>query len=291
MLPIGVLAGEKSWHFRDLVRAAEGKFELVPLSFSKLQASSGFDRPAFHSGDIDFHELGAVIVRAMPAGSLEQIIFRMDALGQAEANGVPVFNPPRSLETAIDKYLTLARLHAANIPIPRTVVCQHRDDAVKAFHHLGGDVVVKPLFGGEGKGLTRITDEGVAERTFQLFAGLGAVLYVQEFLPHRGFDVRLLVIGEQVITVRRTSQDDWRTNISRGAKCELWQATTEQEELALRCSHVVGAPIIGVDLLPTADGREIVLEVNAVPGWRGMAAIGIDVGKRVLDYIQSHVRA
>lgn len=290
MKRIGVLAGETSWHFRDLARAAAGKAELQSLSFSKLQATIGGKGKSVFSDDTNLADLSAVVVRAMPAGSLEQIIFRMDALGQAEGIGVPIYNPPRSLETAIDKYLTLARIRTVGIDTPRTIVCQHRDAAVQAFHELGGDVVVKPLFGGEGKGITRINDEGVAERTFQLLAGLGAVLYVQEFLPHQGYDVRLMVIGDRIFGMRRIGDSDWRTNLSRGARCEILQPTPEQTELAITCSQAVGAPIVGVDLLPTQNGREVILEVNAVPGWRGLASLGVDIAGEVLDFVLQNRR-
>ena len=88
----------------------------------------------------------------MPAGSLEQVVFRMDILHSAK---VPVLNPPRAVETCVDKFLTSARLAAAGLPTPETTACQTADDALAAFAELGGDVVVKPLFGAEGRGIAR----------------------------------------------------------------------------------------------------------------------------------------
>lgn len=286
MIHLGVLADEAGWHYLDLVRAADERTTIIPLAFNALQATVGQLQPQFHSGDQNLSELNAIIVRAMPAGSLEQIIFRMDALGQLEQAGLPIFNPPRSLEAAIDKYLSLARLETAGVLVPRTVVCQNRESAMQAFHNLGKRVVVKPLFGSEGRGLALVEDEGVAERTFQLFASLGAVLYVQEFLPHFGYDLRLLVIGDDVFSMRRSNANDWRTNTSRGGQSDHHTATDSQRELALRCSRAIGAPIVGVDLLPTCDGRELVLEVNAVPGWRRLSAtLNVDIASRILEYI------
>src|SRR5207253_5240277 len=102
----------------------------------------------------------------------------------------------------------------------RTIACQTADDAMIAFEALGGDVVVKPLFGSEGRGITRLNDEALALRAFKMLAGLGAVLYVQEFISHEGYDCRLLLIGDDIFAMRRTSTSDWRTNVSRGAATE-----------------------------------------------------------------------
>ena len=45
----------------------------------------------------------------------------------------------------------------------------------------------------------------------------------------------------------------------------------------------VGARMAGVDLLSDGDGRWMVLEVNAVPGWRALAgATGVDVASEIL---------
>src|SRR5262245_16065770 len=102
----------------------------------------------------------------MPAGSLEQVVFRMDVLHAAAAEGLAVLNPPRAVETCVDKYLTNVRLAQAGLPLPATVACQRADDALAAFEGLGGDVVVKPLFGAEGRGMVRVTDRELAWRTF-----------------------------------------------------------------------------------------------------------------------------
>ena len=45
-----------------------------------------------------------------------------------------------------------------------------------AFEALGGDVVVKPLFGGEGRGITRVSDVAIARRVFTSLEQIGAVL-------------------------------------------------------------------------------------------------------------------
>ena len=123
-----------------------------------------------------------------------------------------------------------------------------------------------------------------------MLEALGAVLYVQEFIAHEGFDIRLFVVGDRVFGMRRMSETDWRTNVSRGARAEPLEVTTDLAELACRAAAAVGAPLAGVDLLPGRDGRLYTLEVNAVPGWRTLARVtGIDVACAVLQLIEDLV--
>jgi ribosomal protein S6--L-glutamate ligase len=111
-------------------------------------------------------------------------------------------------------------------------------------------------------------------------------LYLQEFVPQEGHDLRLLLIGERVLAMRRHNKLDWRTNISRGATAEPLTPDDDMIEMARRAAAAVGAPLAGVDLLPGRDGRLYAIEVNAVPGWKGLArALKIDVARLVIDYV------
>jgi ribosomal protein S6--L-glutamate ligase len=308
---IAVLAAAESWYLGDLRRAAATDHELVAVPFRAIHSSvpqiaprsgealrshaergnenSAVDIAAFGG---DLRSFDAVLVRTMPPGSLEQVVFRMDALGRLEAAGVPVINPPRAMECAVDKYLATARLAEAGLPVPRTITCQTVEDAVQAFEILGRDVVLKPLFGGEGRGLARLNDDALAERAFRLLVGLGSVLYLQEFIPHGGWDVRVLIIGRHVLAMRRTNQLDWRTNVSRGATATAVEPLDDWVAVARKSADVVGASIAGVDLLPGRDGQMYVIEVNAVPGWRALAAAhGRDIAAMVLDHVADLVQS
>lgn len=285
---IGVLASSESWYLKDLQRAAEGRCEIVQTGFDRLQAASLAEcRWQFQSDSVALPDLDAVLVRTMPPGTLEQVVFRMDCLARLEAEGLPVVNPPKSLEIAVDKYLSLAKLSGAGLLTPRTVVCQASDDAMSAFHALGGDIVVKPLFGGEGRGLMRLEDESLAARVFRTLEAIGAVLYLQEFVPHYGYDIRLFVLDDQIWGMKRSNPHDWRTNVSRGASTERLDLSRELVDLARSAAHSVGGNIIGVDVLPALDGRTYVLEVNAVPGWKALSrTLQVDVAARILDYLE-----
>jgi len=286
-----VLCSPDSWYLKDLQRAAAGDYQITPVTFRQLTAELGSDGPRFFSGKVDLLQVDAVLVRTMPPGTLEQVVMRMDVLGRLEAAGKVVVNPARAVEAAVDKYLASAKLAAAGLRTPRTIVCQTVDDAMRAFATLGGDVVLKPLFGAEGRGIARLNDEAMAQRAFGLLVPMGAVLYLQEFISHDGYDVRVLVVGERMWAMRRRNPLDWRTNISRGATPEPWELTSQLAGLARRAADAIGASVAGVDLLPVQDGEPYAIEVNAVPGWQALArTLKVDVARRVLEYVASRVR-
>ena len=283
---IALLGSPDSWYARDLARAAGDRHTLTSLPFSRIAASVDVDAATVTSTGESLDDYDSVIVRSMPPGSLEQVIFRMDALGRVEAAGTLVLNPPRALEASIDKYLSLARLAEVGLTVPATIVCQTEEDALNAFDVLGGNVVVKPLFGGEGRGILRVSDPALAQRTFRTLEQLNAVLYLQVFIEHEGCDLRLLVIGKTVLGMRRINAVDWRTNVSRGASTEPLEVDEHLADIAMKAARALNTPLAGVDVLPGRDGKLYLLEVNAVPGWRALAStLQVDVANRVLDYV------
>ena len=283
-----ILSAGSGWHVRDLIRAASQLGHSADaVDFRRVTAGVAPVR-------FSLQEYDGVILRTMPPGSLEQVVFRMDVLHRLQAAGVRVLNPPRTAEICVDKYLATARLEAAGLPVPPTVVCQHADAALEAFEQLGGDVVVKPVFGSEGRGMVRVADIETAWRTFRTLERLQCVLYLQKFIRHPGWDLRAFVIGGKVLTAmrRRVSADGWRTNVAQGGSGEPVRLAPDEERLALRAAAAVHCPVAGVDLIQGPSGEWYVLEVNAVPGWRALAPVtGIDVAIAIVDFLAHEYRS
>ncbi len=284
---IVALVSGLGWHVQDLRRAAARRhlrFDAVP--FPRVVGHVGAGHSRVEACGIDLSAVDGVLVRMMPPGTLEQVVFRMDALHHVAASGIPVLNPPGAIEASVDKYLALARLDRAGLPVPRTWAGESAREAMEAFEALGGDVVVKPLFGSEGRGMIRVSDLEIARRTFFTLERIGAVLYVQTFVPNPGYDLRAFVVGDRVIgAIRRfPASGHWRSNLSLGGRAEAISLDPEAERLAIRAARAVGARIAGVDLLPTDQHALCVLEVNSVPGWKGLAAAtGLDVAVEILS--------
>ncbi len=283
---IAVLSSPGAWHYLDLKRAAGSDHEVFSFRFEELSASIERERGFSLKAD-------CVVVRTMASGSLQQVVFRMDLLGQLAASKTLVLNSPRSIEAAVDKYLSLALLNEAGVSVPETCVSQEVDIALQGFDQLGGDVVVKPLFGSMGRGLVRLQSPVKAKQLFEDLVDSGSVVYQQEFIDHGGSDIRLLVLGEEVFGMKRTNPLNWITNISQGGFGEPYNPTSQEIELAIRSARAVGAHFAGVDLMyESITGRQVVLEVNAVPGWKAISQVlGIDVAKIVIQQIETLISA
>ena len=280
-----VLANESSWHFKDLLRASKklsglgrAQIELQASSFAKIAGGLASNRINFNSN------ADVIFARLMPAGTLEQIVFRMDLLQRLMLSGVQVINPPKAIEASVDKFLCLAKLAAAGLPVPDTQVSQTREQALIDFERLGGDVVVKPIFGSMGRGIERLTDVAKANDCFDRLLQQGLVIYQQKFVPHDGSDLRLFVIDERVWAMRRRATSGWITNISQGGQGFFHEPTRQEIDLALRSARAVGASIAGVDLIydkTTGQGR--VLEINASVGWKEISRVlAVDFAEEVL---------
>ncbi|CAN5751340.1 ATP-grasp domain-containing protein [soil metagenome] len=282
---VAVLASRQGWHTRELTRALDERGHTAAiLPYEGLTAWIGA-RSGLRSGTAELDRADAVLARIIPSGTLEQIIFRVDALHRLEERGVRVMNSARAIERTVDKFWTSSLLEQCGIPTPDTVVCESPDEAMAAFRALG-DVIVKPLFGSMGLGMVRVADEEMAYRVFRTVETIRGVYYLQRTIDHEGRDYRVFVVGGRVLGAIERRADGWRTNISRGGQALPAKLADPCAALAVRAAAAVGAEYAGVDLLPARDGTMYVLEVNGIPGWRGLQdATSIDVAGALVDHI------
>jgi RimK family alpha-L-glutamate ligase len=254
------------------------------LPYEGLVATIGA-AAGLRSRTTELDEVDAVLARIIPSGSLEQIIFRVDALHRLEERGIRVVNSPRAIERTVDKFWTSTLLEQCGIPTPETVVCDDAEEAFAGFRALG-DVIVKPLFGSMGLGMVRVSDEDMAFRVFRTIEQIRGVYYLQRAIEHEGMDIRAFVLGGKVLGAIERRSSGWRTNLARGGTARSVGLAEEWSALAVRAAAAVGADYAGVDLLGGSDGKMYVLEVNGIPGWRGLQeATGLDVAGRLIDFL------
>src|SRR3954449_10526405 len=284
---VAVVGSTGGWHAERLERALSARGHecaFAPVTRMVGRIDGGFRA---RSRDVALEQCDVVVVRGIPRGSLEQVVFRVDALHALAAAGVCAVNGAPAIEQTIDKFLTSALLAAAGVPTPRTVACERADDALAAFDDLGGDVIVKPLFGSMGFGMARVEDRDVAQRVFRALEIERAVYYLQETVPHDGIDVRALVVGDRVVAAIERVGTGWRANLARGATARPIVLDADRAGMGVRAATVLGTDYAGVDLLRGADGRDYVLEVNGIPGWRGVeSATGVDVASALVEHLE-----
>ncbi|QLH84491.1 ATP-grasp domain-containing protein [Halosimplex pelagicum] len=196
------------------------------------------------------------------------------------ALGVPWVNDREAVLRSRNKAGVIARLAAADVPVPETVMVSNpvdESELVSAFERFDPPVVVKPNSTTRGVGVAKAGDLdsllGVVDYLDLVhdFRATGDKSFlVQEYLPG-ATDYRVMVLdGEYVGAVERRLPDDalaagqWKHNVHRGAEASRVDLDPELRELAERTADALDIPFLGVDLLVT-DDRAVVNETNARP--------------------------
>ena len=103
---------------------------------------------------------------------------------------------------AQDQQLTKKLLSAAGVPVPAGREVLDADDAWKAACEIGLPVVIKPLDGNQGKGVTvNINSEESLRKAYDVAATFSDSILVERFMP--GNDFRLLVVGDKLVAAAR----------------------------------------------------------------------------------------
>jgi tetrahydromethanopterin:alpha-L-glutamate ligase len=273
-LRIALAVDKFDWHARELTRAlASLGARAVPfrLSAALLDTSAKFGLKirGFESGLPD-----AVIVRAISGGTFQAVTMRLGILHALRELGVPVWNDARAVERCVDKSTTSFLMARAGIPTPSTWTIESLESAraiaQRELRH--GPLVLKPLFGSQGRGLQLIFSiEDLPPP--DVVAG---VYYLQRFVgvERDGFrDLRLLVLKGRVAAAMVRHADKWITNVKQGGRPVATVPDARVKALALATAEAVGADFAGIDIVRDAEGRPFVLEANSMPAWRGLQRV------------------
>jgi RimK family alpha-L-glutamate ligase len=291
-LKIGIVTrNTESWGSIQLRKALDKKrisHECFP--FPKIVAQLSH-KPSFTINNSDIiEEFKALVIRPIGRGSVHELVFRMDMLSKMEKLGLIVINPSKAIEHCADKYAILSIMENSRIPIPRTIATESVSDALRAFDELGGDVIIKPIFGSRGIGTTRIVDSEIASTTFKAIVFHHGVIYLQEFIPHGTSDIRAFVIGNQVIASMRRVSKTWKNNYSQGAHPAKVKLSSTLKELAIKSAKAVGCKIAGVDILEGPKGPMIV-DVNSQPGWKGLQIVSQhNIADEIVSFVLSEIK-
>ena len=185
-------------------------------------------------------------------------------LRRLEQEGFPVVNRSETLLRCHDKLQTARRLVRHGLPHPRTALLRN----AAAAPPFAGPYVVKPRFGSWGRDVVRCMDElelrscleGLARRRW--FRSRGVL--VQEYVPGDSVDLRIVVAAREVVGAveRVAAAGEWRTNVALGGVRRPVDPPAAACALARRAAAAVDADLVGVDLLPGADGSYTIIELN-----------------------------
>lgn len=283
-LHVAIVTDEPGWHGARL-RRAFGRLgcrvtcvSLSECAIDVCASHSGLRIPGFGDSLPD-----GVFVRGVPGGTLEQVVLCLDVLHALRSLGVPVYNDARAIEKTVDKGMTSLLLKFAGLPVPPTWVTADSGEAnaIRARERAAGHrLVVKPLFGSQGRDLRRL------ERDDPLppVEACQGVYYLQRFVEGAGHDWRVFVVDGKAVACMQRRGSDWINSVARGATCIPVANDPALERLAEAAAAAIGMDYAGVDLMRDADGALQVIEINSIPAWKGLqAACGLDVAQILVD--------
>lgn len=285
-LKIALMTDELGWHSSQLMQSFNARdCEVVAVSLPQCHfdsQGSGLRLPGFEEGLPD-----GVFVRVIPAGSLETITFYLDILHALQHAGVLVYNQATMIEHSVDKAMTSFLLAYAGISTPTAwsfVDWQKADEFVQ--RHIGSQrLVLKPVFGSQGKDLRLIDSTKAWSDAYRQSHDQEKVCYLQSFIESKdGSDWRVFVIDNKAVAGMRRSGRGWINNVACGAECVAAPLEDDMVELAERAVRSLGLFYGGVDLIRDRDDKLWIVEVNSIPAWKGLQGVSdICISDRLVE--------
>ncbi len=210
-----------------------------------------------------------------------------------DASGVKHPYTAETLMIAHDKFLSTFVLKKNNLPVPETYAVKSLSSLKAVARKLRFPVVVKILSGSGGKGVMFVENEEQLMSVCGSMEALKQEVIIQEYIKNPGEDIRLLVLGEDVVAgmKRIACNGEKRANISSGGKGILYEPDDEMRELAIKTAKAVNARILAIDLLVDEKGEPFIIEINVNPGIRGlMKATDKNIAKMIVEFIESEIK-
>lgn len=205
--------------------------------------------------------------------------------------GFRVINDFKVSQICGNKLVTSLQLARNNISVPNTAFAFSSEGARHLMNESGYPVVLKPVVGSWGRGVFPIRDEETANMLLETReengSALSRIYYVQEMINRPPRDLRCIVVGDSVVTAiyRYSSDNEWRTNVSRGGKAERATITRELEDIVLRAAKSVGGGVLGVDLMEDTHRGLLVNEVNNTVEFKGAQNVAeVDIADSIIQY-------
>ena len=217
-----------------------------------------------------------------------------------EDRGHIVINNSNAISICDDKSKTYISLLKHNIRQPITImsplIYYGTIDSDLEFidfsiGKLGFPMIVKECFGSFGEQVYLANNK---DDLISLIKKIGTKPFIlQEFIKSSfGKDIRVEVIGNEVVATvfRKNENNDFRANITNGAKASNYKPNSKQIDMALNVCKILNLDFAGVDILFGVNDEPILCEVNSNAYPLNVQNItGINIVKQTLEYIKKKV--
>ncbi len=281
-----ILTEKEGWHYQQLkLSLAKLNHSVESACISDINIVLGKNETILENQGERLPKIDNVIVRFIPGGTLEEIVFYLNILKIFESMNVRVVNNARSIESTVDKLYTSYLLNKNKINCPETYIFRGQK-AASGFisnYNFKSKLIYKPLFGSQGDNIRLIerpSDLEILENQTNIY-------YFQEYLDNSpNYDYRVLVINNndniKYFYMTRYGET-FINNFSKGAKCIKEKLNEDVIELAIKSSRLLNIDFCGVDIIEYKR-QYYVIEVNSIPAWKGLQRVE---SSNISDYITS----
>ena len=89
----------------------------------------------------------------------------------------------------------------------------------------------------------------------------------------------------------RRESENWKTNVSLGAKPVFLKLSNDLKNLAIKAAKIIGCKVTGVDLIEGPNGP-VLIELNSQPGWKGLQSVSkVNIAEEIINYVTSEIKA
>ncbi|SFL35733.1 ribosomal protein S6--L-glutamate ligase [Gracilibacillus orientalis] len=145
--------------------------------------------------------------------------------------------------------------------------------------------VAKEAKSSMGKGVFLIENNA----QFIDYARNNEVIYVQEYLPNDGKDLRVCVVGDKIYDAywRIGQQGEFLHNVAKGGEVSHQFIPEKALDLVSKVANLLNINHAGFDIL-VSDGKYYILEFNVLFGNQGLVKQKMTVAQAIHDYISKN---
>jgi [lysine-biosynthesis-protein LysW]---L-2-aminoadipate ligase len=233
-------------------------------------------------------ELDVVLDRCLAHGRAAVVLQALDVAG------IRSVNERHAAVIADDKVACSLALGAAGVPTLRTFVAFTVESAIEVLDRIGYPAVLKPAAGSWGRLLSKVNSPAAARSLLEHKRQLGSyhhsMFYIQEYIEKPGRDLRIFVVGDEIVAGSYRTAEHWVTNVARGAVSAPCPITPEIAEITHRATKAIGVEIAGVDLIETDEGLKVI-EVNGGAEFKGlMSTTDLDIASCIVEYVVTQAK-
>lgn len=208
---------------------------------------------------------------------------------------VYIINTNEARLLANDKFLSLQKMAANRLPVPKTILLKWMPNISFIEKQLNYPIIIKKLDWKAWKWIIKVNNnqelEDILEMMEESLSKLNTYLILQEYIWEKAWvDLRIFLVWWRVIAsmLRKWKEWDFKANFSGWWSVYNHEVNIKEEILSIEAAWLIWLDIAWVDLLFDKDNGYRICEINAAPGFKWLEeATWVNIAKEIINYIET----